>query len=254
MAENLWALREQKKLSVAALANRAGLPIGIIVEYESGQRSVDPRHLGRLARALYVEEAEIRLHSDPRPEPRREELRAGPRDAAPVAAGMPPPRPARPPRERAPRPKPAPKPPAPARPSQIAHIESLLQRVGRTRTELEDEIGKPLGQLDRPGATQLIKALQTQLAQTSQTNRHRAYLPESVDQFEAAYLTAAQRASSWLHFTMFDGSHAQGTVIGFGPYSITIRQADGAELTIAKLAVVSYQALAAMPAVKGPAA
>ncbi len=130
MTENLWALREQKKLSVAALANRAGLPIGIIVEYESGQRSVDPRHLGRLARALYVEEAEIRLHSDPRPEPRREEVRAGPRDSAPAAAGMPAPRPARPARERVPRPKPAPKPPAPARPSQIAHIENLLQRVG----------------------------------------------------------------------------------------------------------------------------
>ncbi len=53
---------------------------------------------------------------------------------------------------------------------------------------------------------------------------------------------------------MFDGSHAQGTVIGFGPYSITIRQPEGGELTIAKLAVVSYQALAAVPEVKGPVA
>jgi len=67
MAENLWALREQKKVSVATLANRAGLPIGLIMEYESGQRSIDPRHLGRLARALYVDEAEIKLWCDPRP-------------------------------------------------------------------------------------------------------------------------------------------------------------------------------------------
>ncbi len=66
MAENLWALREQKKLSVAALANRAGLPISLIMDYESGQRSIDPRHLGRLARALYVEESDIRLHSESR--------------------------------------------------------------------------------------------------------------------------------------------------------------------------------------------
>jgi hypothetical protein len=32
MPENLWALREQKRISVAALANRAGLPIGVILE------------------------------------------------------------------------------------------------------------------------------------------------------------------------------------------------------------------------------
>ena len=67
MSENLWALRDQKKMSVAALANRAGLPIGLIVEYEAGQRAIDPRHIGRLARALYVEESEIKLQSDPRP-------------------------------------------------------------------------------------------------------------------------------------------------------------------------------------------
>ena len=52
MAENLWALREQKKLSVAMLASRAGLPIGLIMQYESGQRSIDPRHLARLARDI----------------------------------------------------------------------------------------------------------------------------------------------------------------------------------------------------------
>ena len=57
MADNLWVLREQKKISVATLASRAGLPIGLILEYESGQRSIDPRHLNRIARALYIEEA-----------------------------------------------------------------------------------------------------------------------------------------------------------------------------------------------------
>ena len=57
MSENLWVLREQKKLSVATLASRAGLPIGLIMEYESGQRSVDVRHISRLARALYIEES-----------------------------------------------------------------------------------------------------------------------------------------------------------------------------------------------------
>lgn len=265
MADNLWALREQKKLSVAALANRAGLPIGVIVEYESGQRSIDPRHLNRLARALYVEESEIRLHSDPRPEPRREDMRAPVREpgGAPsghgpgVSGGTAPSAPAggpgygpsgaRPgprgggaPREKAPRPRPAPKPPSPARPSQITHIESLLQRLGRTPAELENEIGKPLGQIDRPSASQLIKALQAQVAQANQANRHRAYLPEAVDQFEANYLATAQRASVLLHFKLFDGSEEEGQIIGYGPYSITIRQPGGDEVTINKLAVISY--------------
>ncbi len=37
------------------------------MEYESGQKSIDPRHLVRLARALYVEDIDIKLQSDPRP-------------------------------------------------------------------------------------------------------------------------------------------------------------------------------------------
>lgn len=248
MAENLWVLREQKKLSVAALANRAGLPIGVIIEYEAGQRSVDPRHLNRLARALYVEESEIRLRSDPRPEQRREEVRAPSRE--PGLPGEPPaampgagavPRPPHPVKERPPRARPAPKPPAPARPSQITHIENLLQRLGRTPAELETEIGKPLAQIDRPAASQLIKALQAQVAQANQANRHRAYLPEAVDQFEGAYLSTVQETGSTLHFKLFDGSEAEGPVVGYSPYSITIGQPDGSQLTVNKLAVISYR-------------
>src|SRR5512133_2966801 len=113
MAENWWSLREQKKLSVAALANRAGLPIGLIIEYESGQRSIDPRHIGRLARALYVEESEIRLQSERRP-PSGPPPREAVREAAPPSAAPRPPRS----HERTPRSKQPPKPPPPAKPSQ----------------------------------------------------------------------------------------------------------------------------------------
>ena len=67
MAENLWALREQKQMSVASLANRSGLPIRLIIEYEAGLRSIDPKHLTRLARVLYVEDADIKLQCDPKP-------------------------------------------------------------------------------------------------------------------------------------------------------------------------------------------
>jgi len=165
------ALREQKKMSVAALANRAGLPIGLILEYESGQRAVDPRHLGRLARALYVEESEIRLQSDPRPgaaRPEREFRREqAPRDAdgrpeqvrgatssvvtatAPLGGAMPGAvsseaiAPAPRPRGRSPRAQSVPRPPAPARASQIAYLDGVLERLSRSRTELEAELAGP---------------------------------------------------------------------------------------------------------------
>jgi transcriptional regulator with XRE-family HTH domain len=235
VADNLWALREQKKLSVAALANRAGLPIGLIIEYESGQRSIDPRHLGRLARALYVEESDIRLQSDRRPastgvpaprEPGREPLPA----ARPLAK----------PRDRMTRPKAPAKPPAPARPSQIAYLEGLLKRLNRTAADLEAEIGKPLADLDKPTASELIKKLQAEAVQATPVNRHRAYLPESVDAFEAQYLAAAQQAGDTLRFSLFTGESLAGQIIGFSPYSITVRQPDGNETTINKLALVTY--------------
>jgi transcriptional regulator with XRE-family HTH domain len=244
VSENLWALREQKKLSVAALANRAGLPIGLIIEYEAGQRSIDPRHLGRLARALYVEESEIRLQSDRRPTPPpapREGVHEAPYDGTREGQreSLPTNRPPRP-REKQVRPKPPPRPAAPVRPSQIAYLEGLLQRLGRTTADLETEIGKPLAQLDKPAASELIKHLQAEAAQISPVNRHRAYLPEAVDAFEAQYLGAAQSAGVMLHFTLFNGQTLSGQVIGFSPYNITVRQADSSEITLNKLAVVSY--------------
>jgi len=44
-----------------------------------------------------------------------------------------------------------------------------------------------------------------------------------------------------LDFTLFDGSRVAGQVAGFGPYNITLRQADGSELTLNKLAIASYR-------------
>ncbi len=275
MAENLWALREQKKLSVATLASRAGLPIGLIMEYEAGQRSVDPRHLSRLARALYVEEADLRLRSDPRPgtgqlerQPRpaampaaaanstQAGVRTNHRSESPVDAApgsVPPGDMARQPRERGARPQrtTAPRPPAPARPSQIAHLQDVLARLGRTQTQIETELGKPLTEIDRPTASKLLTQLQTELREGRTAERHRAYLPEAVDQYELRYLTEVQEAKTPLHLTLFDNTTVTGVVVGFGPYNITIREAGGREVTVNKLAVVSYVKSPATDALPG---
>lgn len=243
MAENLWALREQKKLSIATLAGRAGLPIGLILEYEAGQRSIDPRHLSRLARALYIEEADIRLHSDPRPgagplerQPRRDAPPSSPAPAAEAAA------PSKP-RERAqrpPRPPLPPRAPASPRPSQVAHLQDLLARLDRSPADLEAEYGKPLAELDRPTVSKLLGVLQTELRTGRAAERHRARLPEAVDEFEFRYLTAAQEANAVLTLVLFDGSRVAGQLVGFSPYTLTVRQADGTEVTVAKLALVHY--------------
>lgn len=247
MSENLWALREQRKLSVATLASRAGLPIGLIMEYESGQRSIDVRHIARLARALYVEEAEIRLRSDPRPgsgpleRPRQRPEERPPRPTSEMTEAAPPK-----PRERtlrSPRPAPAPRPPLRVRPSQITHLQDLLMRLGRSQAEFEAQLGRPLTELDRPGASKVLLALQAELRNGATPDRHRAYLPEAVDQFEHKYLAAAQEAGAMLRFNLFDGTTFSGQVIGHGPYSITVRQADGSETTVNKLALVSYTRL-----------
>lgn len=251
MADNLWSLREQKKLSVAALANRAGLPIGLIMEYESGQRSIDPRHLSRLAKALYVEDGDIRLQSDPRPGAPPLERQGSPgRSQYPPAADNAPARPSQPSaptaprqRERPPRGRYDSRPPMPPRPSQISHFNDVLVRLGRTQAEVEQALGKPIATLDRTAMSDLLKSLQEEVRRTS-AERHRAYLPEGVDAYESRYLTRLVNAGLPVRFTLFDGSTTEGAVIGFGPYSITIRQNDGAELTLNKLALVSYAALA----------
>ncbi len=116
------------------------------------------------------------------------------------------------------------------------------------------EIGKPLVELDRPALSGLLRTLQTQVQEAATATRHRAYLPEAVDQFEARYLAGAQEAGDPMQLTLFDGRIVEGRVIGFGQYSITIRQEDGSELTLNKLALVSYRRRPARPelADRGP--
>ncbi len=254
MAENLWALREAKRLSVATLASRAGLPIGLIMEYESGTRSIDPRHLARLAKALYVEESEIRMRCDPRPgagtlerqgqrppEPRPVAPPSPPMQGGPSAPTMAAPPPSRQRGARPPRQSPDPRPPAPARPSQIAHLNDLIGRLGKDRAALEAELGKPIEELDRLAASNLLGKLQLEMRNAPSPERHRAYLPEAVDQYEHRYLNEVQESGARLTFTLFNGERLEGQVSGYGPYNITVRQDDGSEVTLNKLAIVSYR-------------
>jgi transcriptional regulator with XRE-family HTH domain len=236
MPEDVRTLRQKKRLSINQLASRSGISIATLIEYEKGKLEISPPDLRRLAKALYVDEWDINPHSTPPPAPpappRREEKPA---------------RPSRPPRPKEPKEKKEKKAPPkskPARDSQIAHLLTLAARFDIDQAALEAEIGKPLAELTQKEARHWNGHFMRRTAEEKPSrpiDRRRAYLPEGVDGFELAYLQEQQEAAVPLHFTLFDGQTFQGTVVGFSPYQITIREPGGDEVTLNKLAIAYYR-------------
>ncbi len=238
MPEPLWKIRQRKGMSVNQLAAKSGVPAISIIEYESGHtvRSAD---LPKLAKALYVEEWDIEIEA--KPAPKRPKTRA----PSPSSVEEPRSKTAKP----AARKRPARS--QLARPSQIEHLLALTVRhFGVDRSALESECGKPLEQLTRREASDLLNRYQKLLAESGEpaassegrVKRKRAYLPEGVDQFELQYLQTQQDSEALLYFTLFDGQKLSGYVVGFSPYSITIREAEtGDEVTLQKLAIAYYR-------------
>jgi transcriptional regulator with XRE-family HTH domain len=241
MPESLWKIRETKGMTVAELAAKSGVPAISITEYESGQ-SIRSADLPKLAKALYVEEWDIEIKGEPRPP-----------DAGQSAA-TPPPRQSEHVETAAPR---TPRAPRPARATQIEHLLTLAQHhFAADRAALEEELGKQLEDLTQREASQLLKQYQQKLADSRSelqsdapaSKRKRAYLPEGVDQFELEYLTSQQETGTVLRFALFNGQEVSGSIVGFSPYSITIREAEtGDELTIQKLAIAFYRATTSTP-------
>ena len=238
--EDLWKIRRRKRMTVAQLSSKSGVPARRIREYEAGTRDIRSDDLPRLARALYVGEWEIKLRSRPIPpklageqEPSRPTAPAKPAKKAKAKT--------------LPKPKKAPPPPAPARPSQLAHLQGLLKRLGLEQAAVEAAIGKRFSELTRREASRLLGELQQRIAAErppkEKGKRRRPYLPESVDEFELRYLTEQQEAGRLIDFTLFNGQKLRGRIVGFGPYSITIRQEDGEEVTMQKLAIAYYRVL-----------
>jgi transcriptional regulator with XRE-family HTH domain len=236
MSEDLRTLRERKKLSLNQLASKSGISIATLIEYEKGEREILPADLRRLAKLLYVNEWDINPRSAPPPSPPRRERPAGP------------PRLPRPKEEQPEKPqkeKRPPRPPAPARSTQVAHLLTLAARFNIDRAALEAEIGKPLEQLTLKEARfwngRFMRRIAEERPPKQAVDRRRAYLPEGIDGFELAYLQAQQEAGALLHFTLFNGQTFEGTVAGFGPYQITIRESGGDEITLNKLAIAYYR-------------
>ncbi len=245
MAEDLWKIRERKKMSVAQLALRSGLAMDLIEDYESG-KPLTAVHRAKLAKMLYVNDYDIKLQSAPKPRPPKPE--AAPDKSPTPAAGESTPQP-RQADKRAPKPAKEPKPaapPLPARPGQIQFLHDLSRFLGLSVEQMESQIGKPLGELTLPEARHWIKHYQSQANTPSETRlpglrSRRAHLPEGVDEFELKYLTEAQQARAVLTVKLFNDEVYRGTLIGFGPYALTLQQPDGQEITLQKLGILYYQ-------------
>ncbi len=230
MTQDLRKVRKQKGMSVNQLASRSGISIATLIQYEKGEQEISVRDLGRLAKALYVDEWDINPRSTPPPPP------VPPREERPAR----PPRPTqKPPKEKKSRKSP------PARETQIAHLLTLAARFDIDRAALEAEIGKPLDELTQKEARHwnghFMRRVAEEKPPKQAIDRKRAYLPEGVDGFELAYLQEQQEAGVSLQFTLFDGQTFEGTVVGFSPYQVTIREPGGDEVTLNKLAIAYYR-------------
>jgi transcriptional regulator with XRE-family HTH domain len=236
MAEDLWKLRKRRGMSISQLASKAGVPALSIQEYEQGH-PVRVADLGRLAKALFVDEFEIKIQSDPKP--------AGKPAASPAPEEKPT---APPPKKTAPAP-----PPSPAKPTQISHLMELARKLGQDEADVQaaaqETEGKPLDQLSLTEARQLlhiytekIKEQKTvaEIQRPDGTRRKRAHLPEGVDEFELKYLESCRESGDMLTFHLLNGKTFTGRVIGFSPYQIMITQDDGTEITLHKLALAYY--------------
>jgi transcriptional regulator with XRE-family HTH domain len=222
MSRNLRDIRKQKGMSINQLASKSGISIATLIQYEKGALEIPSKALGRLAKALYANEWDINRRSSP-PPVRKEQPKK------------------KPPKEKKKPPHTSP----PARESQIAHLLTLAARFDIDQTALEAEIGKPLAELTQKEARHwnghYMRRIAEEKPPKKSIDRKRAYLPEGVDGFELAYLQEQQEANTLLHFTLFDGQTCEGTVVGFSPYQITIREPEGDEITLNKLAIAYYR-------------
>ena len=235
MAEDLWKLRKKRGMTVKQLANKSGVPAFSIHEYEHGQ-PIRIADLARLAKALFVDEIDIKIQSDP-----MQTAKSAPAQEAARPAKEEPEK-----KRAAPKPKP---PPPPASPGQINHLLNLGRALDEDEEAVTQAAGKPLTELTRVEIKPLLKEY-TERAATAKsaeealrpdgTRRTRAHLPEAVDEFELQYLQERQEQGELVTFKLLSGEELTGKIIGFSPYQIMIEQRDQSEATINKLALVYY--------------
>lgn len=234
MPQDLWQIRRRKGMSVKQLAAKTGLSPKELDAYENGEL-IRILHRHRLAKVLFVDPSDIKVQSAPKPA--RPAPRPKPRPEAKQKRPSPPQTTTKPAR--------ASQSPKPARPGQIEHLITMARVLGEDEAALTAKFGKPPAELTLPEAKKWLgeyhRLMRERKGQRPPgTRRSHIPLPEEVDEFELNYLQARQENGEMMTFKLFDGAAFTGQVVGFSPYAITVRQADGTEATIQKLALAYY--------------
>ncbi|NHZ72131.1 MAG: helix-turn-helix domain-containing protein [Aquificales bacterium] len=241
MARNLWELRQKRQMTVKQLAGKSGVKAGNIYAYETGG-TIRMADLGKLAKALYVDSSDIKMQSDPIPKKKKKPPQAKKPAPTPTPTQKPtsaqktePTQPAKPQQASS-------KQASPATEGQLTYLRTLAAKLGQSETAVVERIGKPLEELTFQEARKWLAAYTQEYSsrRPPDTRRKRAHLPEAVDTFELAYLTARQEAGDVVTFKLFDKSEFSGCIVGFSPYSIVVQQEDGSQVTIQKLALAYY--------------
>ncbi|HKP52575.1 MAG TPA: helix-turn-helix domain-containing protein [Chloroflexia bacterium] len=128
---------------------------------------------------------------------------------------------------------------------QTQELLNLAHRLNITQEQLEERVGKPLGTLNRPDATDWVKRLRAiadEIAPTQKVKYGR--WPDANEDREASYLAKQRDAGATCIFHLFNEEEFSGTISDFTPYTITIKVADkDEEIVLRKLAIAYYRCM-----------
>jgi len=115
-------------------------------------------------------------------------------------------------------------------------------RLEMEQPQLEERIGKPISELTRTEAKDWIKRFRDMLEEAAPSGKVSfGQWPGAHEDREAIYLGQQRDAGTTLSFKLFNGELFTGKLMDFTPYTITIKNDDGEEVVLRKLAIVYYR-------------
>jgi len=125
----------------------------------------------------------------------------------------------------------------------LEELNRLAAKLEITQEQLEERVGKPPIELNRPDAKDWIKRARAMVEEIAPSRRSTyGQWPEAREDQEAAYLKSQQDAGAFFAFKLFNGEQFDGTITDFTPYTITIKEhVSGEEMVLRKLAIAYYR-------------
>jgi sRNA-binding regulator protein Hfq len=111
------------------------------------------------------------------------------------------------------------------------------------QAQFEEQLGKPVAQLNRTEAKDWIKRLRLMADEVAPSGRVRfGQWPGSKEDQEASYLEKQRDAGTTFDFKLFNGEVHTGKIVDFTPYTVTLKtDGEGQEMVLRKLAIMYYR-------------